>query len=303
ERPASALVNPKPLKDVVALPFGKALNAYIEGAWFVGYVLYRYGPERFISLYGRLSDASASFEQIASSFESVYGEALEDVWNSGLASSYSFRCVNAWKCSGPALALDGSPQGVSEACDGSDNSRTFQLNAETDVLMSIDGPFVFAPMSCDPAQLNPAGGDEDGVVTENTVAPLGSGKYFVQSIGYQPASFGIRALRDRVYSKDCIPTEPIELSLGAFPRGAFKLAIPNDGSAWYVRLRPPKDDSVLWTQYPGLISWVDECLSCGTSPDCHAVDEEAQPNADGNVTLRITSATPRPGYVTTHFRF
>jgi len=31
--------------------------------------------------------------------------------------------------------------------------------------------------------------------------------------------------------------------------------------------------------------------------------EEAHSDAEGNVTLRMTSATPGPGYVTTNFRF
>ena len=303
EAPSSELVNPKQWRDVVSLPFSDRFHVYVEGEWFVGYLLFRYGPDSFLSLYENLHDASASPDQIATTFASVYGESLDTVWNAGLASSYKSRCVNLWKCSGRALQLDGSPQGFFQACDGSDNTRTFELNAETDVLMSVDSRFVYTPVSCEQEIPNKEGGGAPGAVIDSTVVPMTAGKYFMQGAGHQSATIGVRALPEKAYSQDCARIEPFELNPSEFPRGSFKLSIPNDGTSWFVKLRPPDNSFVLRTEYEGQEIQVDQCLSCSAAPECHSLVEEAQPEADGTVTLRLTSATQGSGYVTTNFRF
>jgi len=296
--PTATLIDPKPWKDVVLLPFSDRFTVYVEGPWFMGYLLYRYDPELLLSLYQRLDYQTASVDQIAATFASVYGEPLDAVWNEGLASSYDVRCVNLWPCSAPSLPLDGSQQSVATACDGSDNSRTFQLDAESDVLMSNDGPLFYAPVSCDQELPYSIGGDDAGAVSDTTIAPIAPGHYFVEAVSYQSATFEMRALAAKAYRQDCTDIEPIDLSTNEYPRGSFNLAIPNDESSWYVKL----NRYVVW---PGSASsmLVEECSDCSGSPVCQPIDSEGNthPDSDGNVTLRLTSETPGPGYVTTHF--
>ena len=59
---------------------------------------------------------------------------------------------------------------------------------------------------------------------------------------------------------------------------------------------------VVW---PGSASsmLVEECSDCSGSPVCQPIDSEGNthPDSDGNVTLRLTSETPGPGYLTTRF--
>ena len=43
----ATLIEPKPWKDVVLLPFSDRFTVYVEGPWFMGYLLYRYGSELY----------------------------------------------------------------------------------------------------------------------------------------------------------------------------------------------------------------------------------------------------------------
>jgi hypothetical protein len=306
--PADTLSQPSQWQDVVALPRSDQFDARAYGQWFTGYLLYRYGPAPYLSLYHLLDGDSVSTQQFSATFESVYGETLDSVWNAALASSYRFRCFNRWKCSGPALLLDGSPQTVAKACDGSENERTFQLDETTDVLITIEGPVtVYAPVSCDEELPYPVSGDEFGNVLDTTIAQIAPGKYFMQADAYHATTFAVRTLQPNTFSLDCAQTELTQLSASDLPRGTFRVTIAADGRSWFVKM----NRYVLWTGtgndfegWQGGVN-VEECVNCSDTPTCQLIDYhgETHPDASGNVTLRLTAATPGPGYVTTRFLY
>lgn len=297
-----------PWKQVVTLPpKSNGAGVFIEAQWFVGYLLYRYGPERFLSLYEHLDDELASAEQIASTFELVYGETLDIVWNAALASSHRVRCVNNWQCSGSALPLDGSIQTIAQACDGSDKVRTFELSTETDVIISSGNYSIFAPVSCGEELPDVLGGNTDGVAANGIVyspaiMPVPAGKYFINRFAGSSATVGVRALPLKVYSQDCTQLEPIDLGGSEFTPWDFELSIPNDGRSWFVKVHPPSDRSVAWRRLAASTE-VEQCLNCIAPYTCQSLEGGVaiQPDTDGNVTLRLTSATPSSGNATYKF--
>ena len=298
--PEVPLVEPKPWQELVTLaPSDPSIREYVYGGWFVGYLLHRYSPDQFLTFYTALNDIGASAAEIATTFEASFGETIDSVWSASLASSYNTRCVNLWKCSGPTLALDSSTQTLAEACDGSDNNRVFQLSEPTDAVVTIGGPFMHAPTSCDVEIPHAVSGDELGGIYDSTVVPLNSGKYFIQAFGKQAATFSIRALQTKAYSQDCTKVAPVDLSTDEYPRGTFELTVPNDGNAWYVKLNRP-------IVRPGNVDMlVEECNTCDANPQCVPLGSrgDTHPNADGIVTLRLTGASPDLAYVTSRFLF
>lgn len=292
------LATPKSWKEVVSLPFTDRFGVYAEGPWFTGYLLYRYGAEPLLSLYERLDYEAASVDQISAAFELVYGETLDVVWNAALASGQHVRCVNLWNCSGATLPLDGSRQTVVHACDGRDNTRTFQLNTETDVVMSLYDSDYFAPVSCDQDGGYAVSGDESGVVYDTVVAPMNPGKYFIRGTTRRSVTVGVRTLAAKSYSRDCTQVEPVDLSAREFSSSYFELTIPSDGNPWFVKLHPPSSRTVWWGRLE-TSNDAETCLSCGEPLDCKPLEGSTatQLDVDGNVTLRFTSATPRSGYL------
>jgi len=300
---ACSLPEPPPLEprrwqDLVAIsPGDQEYDEYFYGGWFVSDLLHRYGPEPFLALYQRLDGQSASVEQISSAFASVYGITLDSAWNTSSASGYRTRCVNFWKCSGPDLPLDGSPQSVMHACDGSDNTRTLQLDTATGVLLNLEGMYIFGPTSCDEELPYAVSGDLVGGITESSIFPLSAGKYFIEAMSNEEATFGVRTLSGNAFSQDCAALETIALNLDDFPRRVFKLTIPNDGPAWFVKL----NRQIIW---PGAVSiQVDQCHGCGESLVCTPIGStgDTTPDSDGTVTLRLTPTAPGPGFVTSRF--
>ena len=294
-----ALQNFKPWQDVVTEAFGvKFGRAYYEGPWFVGYLLDRFGPASFLALYGSLDYGTATADTIAAAFASVYGESLDAVWNASLASSDSIRCVNLWNCRGANLPLDGSIQPLESACDGSANSRTLELDSDTDALILSRGYFLYAPLSCEeklPAYVGGANESyEYGVVYDPTVVTIPVGKYFIKSYG-GVADVGVRPLPSPTYARDCSQLHALDISGEEFPKGDIELAIPNDGQSWYVKLHPARGS----TFYTGSAATeeVQECSSCSATPSCVPLVDNAHPDANGDVILRLTSPTPGPGTV------
>jgi len=282
---------------VVLFPFSDRFDVYGEGPWFIGYLLYRYGPESVLSLYGSLDHETASLDQISATFEALYGESLDTAWNAALASSHRVRCVNLWRCAGATLALDGSPQTLAQTCDATDLTRTFQLDAETDVVMASGFPPIRAPVTCDQELPFAVSGNQLGAVIDPAVAPMTSGKYFVQGSTEEAATVGVRVLPKKAYAQDCTQSEPVDLSAGEFSAEYFDLTIPNGEGAWFIKLRSPNNRSI-WQGQPQASADVEKCIGCGESLACQPLNGETHPNADGIVTLRLTSETPGPGYVT-----
>jgi hypothetical protein len=298
---AFTIQNFKPWREVVTEAFGaKPRRAYYEGAWFVGYLLDRFGPASFLALYGRLDYKTATADTIAAAFASVYGESLEAVWNASLASSDRLRCVNLWNCSGAALPLDGSLQPLESACDGSDNSRTFALDADTDALILSHRYFLYAPLACDEKLPSYVGGASEsyefGTIDDPTVVTIPAGKYFIKSAaqGDLP-DVGVRLLPSPTYSRDCSQLHALDISGEEFPKGDIELAIPNDGLSWYVKLHPASGRTFYTGSYA--TEEVQECSSCGATPVCVPLVDNAHPDANGDVILRLTSPTSGPGTV------
>jgi hypothetical protein len=296
-----ALQDFKPWQEVVAEPYGvKFGRAYYEGPWFIGYLLDRFGPASFLALYGRLDYRTATADTIAAAFASVYGESLDAVWKASLASSDRIRCVNLWNCSGASLPLDGSIHPLESACDGSANSRTFELSSDTDALILSHRYFLNAPLSCDEKLPTYVGGAtesyEYGTVFDPTVVTIPAGKYFIRS-GAQGdvPDVGVRPLPSPTYSRDCSQLHALDIGGEEFPKGDIELAIPNDGHSWYVKLHPASGN----TFYTGSAATeqVQECSGCGATPACTPLADNAHPDADGNVILRLTSPTAGPGTV------
>jgi hypothetical protein len=289
--------NFKPWREVVTEAFGtKFGRAYYEGPWFVGYLLDRFGPASFLALYGRLDYRTATADTIAGEFASVYGESLDAVWNAGLDAGASLRCVNLWNCSGPSLPLDGSIQTLESTCDGSDNSRTFTLDTDTDVLILSHRYFMDAPLACDERMPTYVGGGTQSVdygsLYDPTVVTIPRGKYFIKS-GAQGGvpDIGVRPLPSPTLSQDCGQLHALDTSGEEFWKGDIRLSIPNDGQSWYVKLHPATGN----TYYTGYSEQVLECSVCGAA--CVPLVDNAHPDANGDVLLRLTSPTAGAGTV------
>lgn len=288
-------VAPRPAEDVVALPFG-TMRAYLEGAWFSGYLLDTYGPEPFLSLYGALNH-TAPFSEIAAAFESSYGESLTSAWASAEASGRRVRCVNSWACSAPAIPLDGTPHTLARACDGRDLFGTFELDAAGDLILSPRGSYVYAPSSCDEALPYAVGGDaapEDDVVTFTAVTSVAKGRYFMAP-WEESAEVRLRASPATAFALDCAEAQAIALKDEDFAESRFELSIPNEGSSWFVKVRPDGVRSVLGTS-SGTVR-VERCSSC-EALSCELLDGIAAPDEDGDVLLRLTPLHAGPGYAT-----
>ena len=119
-----------------------------------------------------------------------------------------------------------------------------------------------------------------------------AGKYFIKS-GSQGGvpDVGVRPLPMPTYSCDCSQLRALDTSAEEFSKGDLELAIPNDGRSWYVKLHPASGN----TFYAGLSSTeeVQECSGCGAA--CVPLVDNAHPDANGDVLLRLTSPTVSPG--------
>ena len=286
--------NPKSWVDLVTLPFSNRSDVYYEGTWFVGELIHRYGPARFLSFYSKLDYRSASLSEITASFEGVYGDSLDDVWSAALAGNTRTRCINLWQCNGAPLSVDGTLQTLASACDGSDTTRTFEFAADTDAVLSSSGYYIRAPLSCNDEFAIPIGGDSLDNIYFPAVLPIAASKYFVGAQGLGAADVGIRALPARAYSRDCSAPQPINLSSPEFEPSDVELVFPTDGNDWFVKLHPTSDRP-LWAGVPGVLQ---ECPSCQDLSTCISFDAVSHPDADGNVTLRFSSTSPGVGYVT-----
>lgn len=291
---------PRAWQDVVAVPFGDP-RAHLEGPWFVGYLLHEYGPATFLSFYTALDYRSATVESISATFESVYGASLDSVWTAALAFTHRSLCVDFWNCSGAPLPLDGSLFPLEEACDGSDNSRNFELDATTDVVITSHRYFLNAPLRCGDDQPYYVGGASEpweyGVLFNPTLVSVPAGKYFVTSGARGGvADVGVRALPAPTYSHDCRDLQALELGDDELLSGDLSLSVPNDGGAWFVKLHPAKGR----TFYTGseATEELEECSGCGDPPNCEPLSFDAHPDADGNVTLRLMPPVKDPGYTT-----
>lgn len=290
-------------QDMVALPSADRDGVYKVGSWFVGYLLDRHGPARFVALYDALEDEAMPAEGIAATFETVYGESLEAAWNEALAAGPRARCVPLGQCLGAPMVLDGSPQTVGKACDGSDNSRTFRLDTETDLLLSYDRMPYYVPVRCDSAIFTPMTSDPRGIAPVAAIAHATAGTYFVRATHFElSGNVRIRALPRPVFGRGCGAAETIDLGLPELmrPKMSLELTVPNDGAPWFVKLGVPSDWQ-LW--YPGSASpALEACLGCDPAT-CQAFRGDVAQTPDGVATLRLAPAATDPPYRTYSFGY
>jgi hypothetical protein len=292
-------IDPRPFEEVVALPYGND-RVHVEGPWFAGYLLHEFGPERYLSLYARL-DYTASLAKIGTVFEETYGEPLAAIWEAAKASSRRVRCNHLWACGLPSTPLDGEPRTLRRACDGTDVFRTFELDAPRDLLLAPAGHFLFAPLSCDEELPYAIGGDapQGDMTTLTSIAPVSPGRYFVAP-WEQSAEVRLRTLPSNSFSLDCAGAEPVDLGTEDFFDSHFQLAIPNEDRPWFVKLRPAPLDSV-FTSDNGALR-VERCSSCSGDTSCEQVEHLEATDPDGSILLRLTPASPGPGYVASIFQ-
>ena len=305
DEPVASLTEIPSWQDVVALPVGDRSGVYTYGSWFVSYLLHRYGAEPFVELYQHLDNESASAEQIAAIFATVYGEALDTVWNAASASGKRIRCVNIWPCSTAGMVMDGTPQVLGQSCDGSTNARTFTLDAETDVVISGGVMSYYAPVSCGEDALV-VSGDYRGDVVHPTIAHVAAGKYFVRPIedysGTVVETIGLRILAEEAYVEQCAQAQPIDLGAEEYTRGRdFGLTVPNDGVVRFVKLHIPSDRT-FWSVRTASTE-LEVCTGCVGPPDCQPFRGYPSLDSEGNLTLRLAPATVGSGYATYSFGY
>jgi len=283
-------------QDVVTLTSLDINDVYKTGGWLVGYLLDRYRPAPFLVFYDRLKE-SASAENIALTFQEIYGESLDAVWDAATAAGKRVGCVNLWACQGPPLVLDGSPQTLTQACDGSDNSRIFALAADTDLMMSYSGTPYYTPVRCDSATFVGVSGYYTGIAQPAVLAHVTAGQYFVRAVGLATSGTApIRALSAGAFVRDCGQAQPVDLGTSEFTKKRdLDLTIPNDGQPWFVKLHVP-DDWHLWSTATAS-EHVMACPDCGDLSQCESFRGDAPLDGDGNVILRLTSTTPDPGHM------
>jgi hypothetical protein len=153
-----------------------------------------------------------------------------------------------------------------------------------------------APLSCDQKLPSYVGGANEsydqGSVYDPTLVTIPAGKYFIKSAsqGGVP-DVGVRPLSSPTYSRDCSQLHALDISGEEFWKGDIELAIPNDGHTWYVKVHPASGNTFYTGSAP--TDEVQECSSCGAT--CVPLVDNAHPDANGDVILRLTSPTSGPG--------
>jgi hypothetical protein len=287
-------IDPRPWRDVVAVPFGNT-RAFLEGPWFVAYLLRRYGPEPFLMLYASLpTDASA--ERIAATFATVYEVSLDSAWEDAERAGKGVACLFLWECAGPPLTTDGTEHSIGQACDASDGYRTFELAAPQDLVMTGSSYPIGAPVSCDVAPARPFSDDPSLWVAN--VSHYTAGRYFVGASDV-PSSVSLRPVPGPVFGAECSEARTLDLSGSAFEYSHFELTLPAHAGPLFVRLEPAAGQALCsGGEHPALA--IDACPDCDEEncapPSCPAAVDTAR-----SVALRLTPAAPADINLSAHF--
>jgi hypothetical protein len=286
-------VGAKPWREVIALPFGDD-RVFVEGPWFVGYLLHQYGPEAFLQLYGALDFRSASNEGIAATFQAVYPQALDEAWEAARASGPTVRCQFLWECSGAALPSDGTIEPIGRACDGGDQFRTITLDSERDVVVNRGGYLGYPAASCERAT---AVGSEDAS-PNNLIGHFSPGVYFVGRFDI-PITVGARVAPAPALSTECSSSQPLSLSSVEFAHEHFEVAFPNDGSPWFLKLRSDRVRTLCGGSSQDIR--VERCLGCDRLDSCGELDCATPLDAEEVITLRMTPLSGVGSFATSNF--
>jgi hypothetical protein len=287
-------VAPRPWREVVAVPFGHP-RAFLDGPWFVAYLLRKYGRERFLELYAALP-ADASAERIAELFAEIYGISLDLAWQDAERGGNGVSCLFLWECAGAPLPTDGTRYSIGQACDASDEYRTFELETPRDLGASSTDYLVNAPVSCDVVPARPFA--DDSVLWVANVAHYEAGRYFVGAFDV-PTTLALRPADGRVFDAECTRTTELTLQSSELGSTHFELTISADAGPTYVRLAPERGQSLCsGAANPALT--VESCPDCDESK-CAPVSCPAAVDGSGTVSLRLTPTESAPANSTAHF--
>jgi hypothetical protein len=288
-------IAPRPWREVVAVPFGND-RAFLEGPWFVAFLLRAYGPERFLRLYAALT-WEASAERIAEAFAEIYGVSLDSAWQDAERAGNGVACLFLWECAGPPLTTDGTEYALGHACDASDEHRTFELAAPADLVASSTYYLVNAPVSCDVAPARSFA--DDPLLWVANVSHYLAGRYFVGAFDI-PTSLSLRPVRGRVFSAECSDAVALDLSDHEFEYSRFELTLPADTGPVFVRLRPAAGQALCsGGANPALA--IDACPDCDVS-NCAPLSCPAAVDASDSVVLRLTPREPAAINLSAYFQ-
>jgi len=215
----------------VAYSAGDTVTVYATGAWLVGYLLDAFGPQRFLTLYRRLS-SGADAAAMDAAVQDIYGQPLSAIWTAALSEIHPRNsCV--WHCSQPAIALDGQPFDTSAGVCGVDSYRTFTTSSAQAISFLAKGA-AFGVGPC--GQSNPPRDALNGGIAGGLqgLYDLPAGSYFLD---YSPAPGTMTATGDasQVLSNVCASATD-----GAALTAPFVfVAVPPSSPDWFLPLPPP----------------------------------------------------------------
>lgn len=236
---ADSYASPKPTETWDQVPTltvtpNDQVTAYSAGAWLVGYLLDGFGPQRFLSLYGSISEG-ADAAAMDAAVQSIYGQPLSTIWAAALSEAQPRNnCI--WQCSHPALALDGATFDTSAGICGIDAFRTFTLRAAAPISFLAKGA-AFGIGPCGPFApprdgLN--GGAAGGMLA---LYDLPAGSYYLE---YGPAEGTITATGDA--SEVINPICANATDAAALDVPTVFVAVRPGNPRWFMPLRPPLAD-------------------------------------------------------------
>lgn len=171
---------------------------YTAGGWLASYLLDQFGPEQFLSLYGRLRPGAAAAE-IDTAYGDVYGMPFADIWTAATVEDVS-RNVCRWECSQPAITVGGGPVDTAAGVCGQGNvERTFTV-ADGNLMIASDNVPFFVGDCGNRANLSPVA--SVGHTGAATLYHLPAGDYFVEHAN-QAGTITIAAADSTVLAPAC----------------------------------------------------------------------------------------------------
>jgi hypothetical protein len=254
----------------------RTMDLYAAGAWLVGYLLDVFDPQKFTQLYAALTQ-SATAQDLATTFQSIYGESLADVWAAALAENEPrYACL--WQCSRPSMALDGSAASTAGTC-GTEVVHPFTLPAESTFSLFSTQDLSLGPCG----RVAPPQADIAALGTgAETFYHLPAGSYFVQT---DPATGSVVGKRDvsAALNPACASvTDGADVD----PNANVYVAVPSSTAQWFMALPPPgRSMSVIPVQ--GLASF-SLCASCDPTSCAPVPTTRDEPWSAGSVLMLAT---------------